>query len=90
MALDNLADDMIEFEKIATPETTVDDFFDYAGVPTHQRSDFVFCAIVKQADAKKMMEEAIVQADAKLETLTKQCDCANWPNGKGKKETSGR
>jgi hypothetical protein len=83
MEVTNYADELIKFAKIATSETTVDDFFDYAGIPTHQRSDFVFCAIMKQAEATERMQKAFVQADAKLKTLAEQCDCGSWPNGKG-------
>jgi len=82
MEAKNYADELIKFEKIATPKTTVDDFFDYVGIPTHQRSDFIFCAIMKQADEKTRMQKAFAQADTKLKALSEQCDCANFPNGK--------
>ncbi len=65
----NMADEFIKFEKIATQKTTVDDFFDYVGIPTHQRSDFVFCCIMKQAEEKKRMQTAFGQADTKLKAL---------------------
>lgn len=79
----NLADELIKFEKIATSKTTVDDFFDYAGIPTHQRSDFTFCCIMRQAEERKRMQKAfaqaetkfkaLAQADAKLKVLSERC-----------------
>lgn len=65
----NLADELIKFTKIATQETTVNDFFDYAGIPIHQRNDFVFCCIMKQAEEKERMQKAFEQGEAKLKAL---------------------
>lgn len=65
----NLADELIKFKKIATQKTTVDDFFDYAGVPTHQRSDFTFLCIARQAEEKERMQKAFEQGEAKLKAL---------------------
>lgn len=48
-----LAEEYIKFEKTAGPDTTVDDFFDHYNIPAHQRSDFVFAAIMKQVSELK-------------------------------------
>lgn len=44
----DLAEEYVEFEKTATSETTVDDFFDHCKIPADQRTNFVFAAILKQ------------------------------------------
>jgi len=55
----NLADEFIKFLKTATPDTTVDDFFDHCGVPSENRSDFNFAAIIKEVQEKTGKEVLI-------------------------------
>ncbi len=45
---EDLVDKFIEFEKTITIKTTVNDFFDYCEILIHERSDFVFAAILNQ------------------------------------------
>ncbi len=46
---DSLAEKYIEYLEIASEDATVDDFFDYCGIPENNRSDFLYAAILKQA-----------------------------------------
>jgi len=48
----NLADEFIKFVKTATPDTTINDFFEHCGVPMEDRTDFYFAAIIKQVQKK--------------------------------------
>jgi len=48
----NLADEFIKFVETATPDTTVDDFFEHCCVPAENRNDFNFAAIIKQVQKK--------------------------------------
>lgn len=59
-----LAEEYIKFEKTAGPNTTVDDFFDHCSIPTHQRGDFMFAAIMKQV--LELKEEKVILKGAKL------------------------
>lgn len=73
----DLADEFNKFMKIATPETTVNDFFDYVGIPRIQRTDFAFNAIMKQAAEKERMRKAREEGDKKLEELENESTKSN-------------
>jgi hypothetical protein len=46
----SLASLIKECEKTNNRDLTVDDFFELNGIPKEQRSDFVFAAILNQAE----------------------------------------
>jgi len=64
---DSLAEKYLEYIKTAPEGATVDDFFDYCGVPKSARSDFVYAAIMKQVREITAPKELVKEKRVKFE-----------------------